>query len=205
MEILVVVGTIATILQTVVYLVVTFRAERRVMANAIPRTEAQNPSRRLLLFMAGLTLLSWVALGINYYTQFSSESVFPNPDTEYLEGYGPTPLYHDGVEVRAKGRLLIGFAKTYSVGTAVLHHHGIVDILDDIITMKSTLYDITKNEIVMRIPYSDKFKEEVNSGKIHTAYHLLLIPRGITFSQFDTLRQGVALGVIIVETRGGPP
>jgi hypothetical protein len=54
---------VATVVQTAVFLYVTFRAEERVLSGS----SSPSYGRRTIVIMALLTLLSWVGFGLNYF------------------------------------------------------------------------------------------------------------------------------------------
>jgi hypothetical protein len=57
----------------------------------------------------------------------------------------------------------------------------------------------------MVIPWNDQFLNLLKTGATETNYVLLLIPKDLSPSQFDSLREAIDKGAIMMERRGGPP
>ncbi len=55
------------------------------------------------------------------------------------------------------------------------------------------------------INLDEGYRAAVASGVHHTNYILMVIPKGVEMSQFNTLRQADGLGAIVIEHASGPP
>ena len=86
------IGAIATVVQTAVYLIVTYRAERRAMSELRVLGGEARPSRRMFLGMAGLTLVSWIAFGADVAARLGAFSTrAPISNNEYTIPMQPSP------------------------------------------------------------------------------------------------------------------
>lgn len=164
-----------------------------------------------LLAMAALTLLTWLAIvyGPQYWHRGGQHIVeFDSPQAgPVIVEYGLDPI-SCFQEVRSTEYL--SMEGKYKLATACFIYDGSVPILDAPSVQVSNLYDIINGNVTMRILFGDAFnryRAEHHASGIDIA--LLLVPNGVSPSQFSTLRQARALGVLIPflsigSTRPGP-
>lgn len=130
-------------------------------------------------------------------------------------GYGAYPvgaLINDPSlhgEIKTDGDYFGNYAEDYKLaGVIFLYHPNGVDPSDQPLLNKSGLYDIRPEHETLSIPWSDEYRQElIRNGPRGTGtdYALLLVPKGVEMTQFDTLHQAKALGVKVEQVSYGPP
>jgi len=204
MEFVAPLAAIATIVQTIVFLVVTYRAERRAMNDGAVRVN--HPSRRLILFMGILALFSWGAVGFDYYDRHHRP--IGNDDQLVLSWGG---LGADSFQITINGGLLIDYSKDYKVALIVRIVYADIDQMTDTAIGKGELYTITNNtQVLARIGLSGM--KIIPYKTLAVEYDLVLIPNGLSMDQIRTLSDVSQIGGKIIATRGneaqfaiGPP
>jgi hypothetical protein len=149
------------------------------------------------LIMLGLMLL----IAYNIYDRHHQEVVaIPEFDdvqnAMMIEGYGADiPRY---CFFQTNGIAFASRRSGYKLAIACFIYGGGQDILDAPNLQVSNLYDIHDGSIGMRVDFTDGFNEyrtKMNATGINIA--ILNVPNGVQTSQFTTLRQARALGVLI--------
>jgi len=97
-----------------------------------------------------------------------------------------------------QGKLLMSRKPNYKLAIGCFVWDGREDILDAPYLQLSNFYDIREGNIQMQAVYSEYFinyRVQIHAAALHVA--LLNVPNGVQLSQFTTLRQARALGVLI--------
>jgi hypothetical protein len=130
-----------------------------------------------------------------------------NKELSYFGTYGGLNPHERGfIGAEVRGDLLFDYRNKFKVAVVAYKWDGLIDINDAPNLQKSNLFDITNNrEIRIKIKMNEEFVDELRKGHLMTNYSILLVPNGVTMDQFTTLRQAKALGIKVMETRGGPP
>jgi hypothetical protein len=129
----------------------------------------------------------------------------------YMSNWGvwPLGLKIDDPQIHgrviADGGLLQKYHGDYKLAAVAFFHIASVDAYDEEGLQKSSLYEIRDEPIEIAIPWSDTFRKMVLQGDTGTNYVLLLIPKGVSMPDFETLHQAEALGVKIEAIYAGPP
>jgi hypothetical protein len=135
MDGVVVIGVGFTVMQTVVFLWVTYRAERRAMNDA---GRAQTQSRRPVMVMAAFTLVSWSAVGLDYYDRHSFAP--PIPDA-VVRGWGLA--LPNGFSITVATSYLTKYKHDHKMALIVQIPDANVDRMADTHIVKSELHTIT--------------------------------------------------------------
>jgi hypothetical protein len=109
--------------------------------------------------------------------------------------------------VTADGNLLskTKYRKSYKVMAVCFFWDGLEDALDVKGISKSGLFDIDKGPIEIRIPWNEEYIRRVAHGERGSSLDLLLVPDNLSPTSFDSVREAVAHGAILVQKVGGPP
>jgi hypothetical protein len=126
------------------------------------------------------------------------------PPTTFRLGSPETLTGPKQGHIKLDGERLIKFANKYLLVGVCFHLFG-GEPTEATHISKSGLYDIKKGEITIAIPWTNKYINELVSGKSGTNYALMLVPKSITTDQFDSVKQAMTLGAILVEKRGISP
>ena len=91
-------------------------------------------------------------------------------------------------------------SKGHKIAVACFVHDGTMPILDVSPLQVGKLYDVSTSEIYLKATWADSRSQYLQLNKaIGIDVALLVIPNGVETSQFTTLRQARALGVLIPE------
>jgi hypothetical protein len=108
-------------------------------------------------------------------------------------------------KVEVYGNLLKKWKDRYKVAAVCFFYDGKQDPKDTPGISKSAAFDIVDEIIVIVIPWNDQFLNILKAGAKGTNYVLLLLPKDLLPSQFDSLREATDKGAIMMERHGGPP
>jgi hypothetical protein len=129
----------------------------------------------------------------------------PNESYAVIPGNPPTVRGVAGSQVTIDGTLLKQFANKYRMVAVAFHYNGTGDYSDVTDICKSGLFDIGPRRIEIRISWNKKFLREMLTGAKQTNYIVLLLPNGLDVDQFNSIRQALRLGGMLVQGAGGPP
>jgi len=162
--------------------------------------------------MAILSAISLIACASGFALSYINE-----PSPNYLLGWGPSgpgqivmgnpPSLQGSLssELKVDGALLGDYKGKYKIMGICFHHTNNGDVLDERDLSKSGLIDIEPRQIIISIPWNQKFIHELASGFQQAGYDLLALPLGVAPGDFDTVRQAIALGAIRLQRVSGPP
>jgi hypothetical protein len=185
-----------------------------------PLTIGWHKAAKSILVLLFVGSFGWAAWG-NVSKQYHDE-LFP-PGVMYFTSWGPfgghqdikvttypppTPPKVEGYkanQVGIAGDLLAKFADRYRLIAICFQSDGMRDIDDEEDVSKSTIYDIRQGNILMGIPWTDRYTQKFAEGQHGTTYQVLLVPKQIRKYDFSTTRDAVDHGVIVLQTIGGPP
>jgi hypothetical protein len=165
------------------------------------------PKWRWWLIMA-IACTSLFGTGYNYYRSSSGSLEIESSKSTggAILGYGLYPNLGPGYEfILADCDALAKYRERYKIVGVAFHYAGTTDRLDTPLESKSEPYEIetgTKNIVIKN---SVEFEQEMSKGYRGTTYALLLVPKGVTTSQFTTLRQAYGFNVLSVGGASGPP
>ena len=108
--------------------------------------------------------------------------------------------------ILVRGRLLNNFDKQKWKMVGVCFHSARTgDMLDSPNISKSGKYEISDDDVYIKIPWNESFIEDLVGGSSTTQYSLLMVPNGVDLEQFSTLRQAHALGAQEVAAKASRP
>lgn len=154
-----------------------------------------------LMAMALFTVVAWIP----YLSHRQNQ-----PPQSFMIQWGATPEGLPIIDPRVVGHIVTDgsffsdYQGKYKLAGAEMVHVSPIDIYDEPLILKSSLYDIRPGQIEIMIPYTAEFREirpHVSGG---VNYILFLIPKGIEMSAFGTLHQAQNAGVKIVSLNVGP-
>jgi hypothetical protein len=169
-----------------------------------------------MLAMAALTLVTWSAVGYDYYDRHKDLDLVALSRPSVIKNWGPVPppgTSQSGlfpmdqlafVEVVADGHALLSYADRFHVAAMAFHYDGTVDE-DDVKPLKSNTFDIRDADMEIRIPVGGQYRNELLMGFKVTNYALMLLPKEVSVLEFDTIRQAKALGARVLYKAAGPP
>jgi len=96
-------------------------------------------------------------------------------------------------------------ARKYRLVAISFFYDGLIDARDVKDLSKSGAFDISKGEITLRIPWTDQYLRRFLRGDRGTNYYLLLVPKNLSPSDFDTIRQATEKGAIVLQHTSGTP
>ncbi len=153
----------------------------------------------MLLLLIG----TWIPYFVN--TDISDQNVMIFWGTDSPPGvHIPIEQLKNLKVVTDGSRLPPSIRRNYRIAAVADHDIGDIDT-DDAELLKSSARDIVDGPISMLIPLTENFRNEYRQGDRGTNFYLLIVPKEVSPSQFDTLRQAKALGAKIINARGGPP
>ncbi len=165
------------------------------------------------LCIAVVMLLGFVA--INNVQDAYTLSRVPPPD-QYMLSYGSLdpnlllkfpPLSLTGKPgglVSAAGYLLGKYAKDYRLVAVCFHYRGTSDFKDVKNISKSAAFDIAPYSMELSIQWNNTYMSELSSGIIGPYYVLLMVPKELSVDSFDSVREAMAKGAIILNAGGQP-
>jgi len=109
------------------------------------------------------------------------------------------------LQVRAAGRCFLNRRASHYLTAVALHYFKKSEFDDAPIQLKGDASDIQDGDIIVKIPITGEYLQEMNSGTKLTFYALLVVPRAVLVSDFSTLREAIGHGAIVVSRKGGPP
>jgi pimeloyl-ACP methyl ester carboxylesterase len=121
---------------------------------------------------------------------------------------GNPPQVVDGnamSKLEVYGNLLRKWKDRYKVAAVCFFYDGKQDPKDTTGISKSAAFDIVDSIIEIVIPWNDQFLNTLKNGAKGTNYVLLLLPKDLLPSQFDSLREATDKGAVMMERHGGPP
>ena len=163
--------------------------------------ESESPSRVALrrywpmLTMALLMVFTWTGVVVGYYNRDNSLPDIPEfdePQNGLFNSYGPSNL---GCDIDANGNRFWDYRDKYRIAAACIIFDREHNLLDTPSLQVGQEHDITRGHIFMRADVSDNLKPLINKHGV--TFLILLVPIGVTTSQFTTLRTARSLGVKI--------
>ena len=180
--------------------------------NSKAASQVDKQAKRVIVVMATALTLSLVLSGIGLWKSYQPLS---NETADFMRSWGafgsngepwPKPNAAPLLIVIADGRGLQPYTHSHRLGAVAFHAIPPQDYMDNHNLQKSELHDIANDdEIQILIPAGEKFVSEFSAGMRGTNYSVLLVPNGVNMSDFSTLRQAVAMGVILGKHHSGPP
>jgi hypothetical protein len=185
-----------------------------------PFSFTRPPKFKLCLVLVVALPLIWVGWK-NVRKQYD-EDLFP-PGTQYIGAWGPDdrqgvrfeqqpppkPVKAIGVTsntIRVNGNFLKRFIDGYKVIGVCFYWDGMEDYRDVPDVSISAPYDIKDDgEFDVHIPWNSHYIDEKAHGKGGTTYVLLLVPSKLSTLTFNTVREGVSKGAVILQQVGGTP
>jgi hypothetical protein len=154
-----------------------------------------------MFVMAGLTLVTWSAVGFYFYDRHNAPVLYEFDDPRsaaLVSSYGQDAPGACNMVINTSAQKLVELKSEYKLAIACFVGDGTRDILDTGNLQISQLYDIKGQSINVRIVYSDAFNQYRNiHGAIGSNIALLVVPNDIDVSQVQTLRQARALKILI--------
>jgi hypothetical protein len=153
-------------------------------------------SRAKRSFFWGIAIvITWFAIGYDYYDRH--HAILP----EFDDGHEKPVLFDSGMkapdfcQVAVNGNLLMPYKDKYNVAFACYLWDGTQDQLDLPNLLISEVHDIGTGDLPMRVEFTPQFDWRFNHSEGMVNYMLMLVPKDLKVTQFQTLRQARALGV----------
>ena len=128
-----------------------------------------------------------------------------NQGVVVVPGSPPTLEGNVGSHIEVDGSKVSHIDATKYKIIGISFHHFTGDVLDAGNINKSGLYDIILQRFLISVPWCEQYGKEVANGVQGTAYVVLALPLGLETDQFETLRQAIALGAVVLASGAGPP
>lgn len=167
----------------------------------------------------GAVILGWLAwIACHNVTHAYQEETFP-PTARCLTFYGtldpnlkvvvhsdpPIIQGEQANRLTVDGRMLSRFSERYKLVGACFRWNGTTDCKDVTDISKSGTFDIGDGPVEMAIPWNSRYLSEIVRGDRETTYVLLLVPKNLSPSEFNSVRSALAKGARVLQSVGGPP
>jgi hypothetical protein len=139
-------------------------------------------------------LKSWGSLDVNWHWELAPPNSVP-----IFRGARAGKVVIDSTKLR-------NYSGKYRLWATCFHWDGRQDLLDTKNISHTGLFDISGTDVVIPIPWNEHFFNELLNagGKAPAEYYVLLIPKDIQRSDFNSIREAVAAGGYVLEGKGGP-
>jgi hypothetical protein len=178
------------------------------------------PKRLKTIIVIGCAVyLFWVAKG-NVSSAYEMERL-PAEDRTYMTSRGaldpnggvsfedpghPRLIGAPGAKVVVAGNRVMKFSKKYNVVSVCFQWDGKEDWRDVTnISKTQEAFDIVNGPIEMMIPWNDQYIKNLLNHQMGTTYVALLVPKGISPKNFNSVREAVNEGSLVLQSAGGPP